>query len=205
MNGLNGGFPTAKLITPDGEEVGKIVGYRPEARYIKELEAIIRKKPAVKAPQPSAAEADYNRTNVQRSRQERNTPPASAKGGTLPPQDKGTYMSVLSMGTSRNGEGLIFPQELQVETGEYIYFRIQCKLPPGRSAKIRIVPPFGSSKVQSSRLGKDDCELTVGLTFTEPFEFKELELRLIPIDSNTPLETRFIPVKINWLNRRQAE
>ena len=114
-------------------------------------------------------------------------------------------MSVLSMGTSRNGEGLIFPQELQVETGEYIYFRIQCKLPPGRSAKIRIVPPFGSSKVQSSRLGKDDCELTVGLTFTEPFEFKELELRLIPIDSNTPLETRFIPVKINWLNRRQAE
>ena len=114
-------------------------------------------------------------------------------------------MSVLSMGTSRNGEGLIFPQELQVETGEYIYFRIQCKLPPGRSAKILIVPPFGSSKVQSSRLGKDDCELTVGLTFTEPFEFKELELRLIPIDSNTPLETRFIPVKINWLNRRQAE
>jgi protein disulfide-isomerase len=205
MNGLNGGFPTAKLITPDGEEVGKIVGYRPEARYIKELEAIIRKKPAVKAPQPSAAEADYDRTNVQRSRQERNNPPASAKGGTLPPQDKGTYMSVLSMGTSRNGEGLIFPQELQVETGEYIYFRIQCKLPPGRSAKILIVPPFGSSKVQSSRLGKDDCELTVGLTFTEPFEFKELELRLIPIDSNTPLETRFIPVKINWCNRRQAE
>ena len=322
MNGLNGGFPTAKLITPDGEEVGKIVGYRPEARYIKELEAIIRKKTAVAPEIKKDFSAESQKTERQLSKQEleqklsrivikhiyfEQTPLSSAVkylrdlskihsidrigvniivhnpartrltteseenvepkismirrnvtlltalrdlceclGWSPPeignnavvlapknvalenaevktpvrkrtsattvqtfrralPQDKGTYMSVLSMGTSRNGEGLIFPQELQVETGEYIYFRIQCKLPPGRSAKVLIVPPFGSSKVQSSRLGKDDCELTVGLTFTEPFEFKELELRLIPIDSNTPLETRFIPVKINWLNRRQAE
>ncbi len=40
------GFPTILLLDPEGKEIGRIAGYKPFTRYIKELEQLLSKIPA---------------------------------------------------------------------------------------------------------------------------------------------------------------
>ena len=197
--GMTGGYPTAKVINHDGTTLGKIGGYSPETKYISKLESILRagKKLASAEKEPEGQDDPMPNNKGHRPVSAANT--AKVK---LAPSDKGEFMSVISMGTAKNGEGLIFPQSLQLKVGEYIYFRVRCMLPDRRPARVIISAPFGNSRQVYSKLGKGNCELVVGIAFSEPYRYKELELRLIPMDSNTPLETRTIPVDLNWFSGR---
>ena len=200
---FGGGVPSAKLITPDGLEVGSLSGYQKEADYIKKLESFIRMKPAAV---PEEKDNFFEESEVKTPLKKRKSATDSATSARkLPPPDNGIYMSVISMGTSRTGEGLIFPQSLKLQVGEYIYFRVRCSLPEGRPARVMISSPFGQSKVISSKLGKGNCDLVAGITFITPFEYNEMELRLIPMDANKPLEVRKIPVDFCWFKQRSIE
>ncbi|MBQ8755335.1 MAG: thioredoxin family protein [Lentisphaeria bacterium] len=188
--GLRGGFPSARVITPDGKTIGQISGYSPEDAYVGRLEKMIKDHlPAVPEEEQNPVRKPVRKNSAVRSKTVLSAP------------DRGTYMSVLSMGTSRNGEGLIFPQSLQLEAGEVIYFRVRCSLPEGRRARVMIALPFTNTKIINSKLGKGECELVAGVGFISPYQLRELELRLVPMDSNEPIETRTIPVDLGWFSR----